>query len=174
MTRIIGAKGNVYDIDYFLKKILALSEEFKITIQAVDAELIYGKNHLISASKHAQRAFEQRKNSTNSLAMEILLYASGERQIQKALQKIGVKKGNIPIAFIFMNRFGYEAKGEISDEIIEKILATFDLKRDDKVLEGDINTLKKFGITKTELNALPESKYGDIILEKVAMVDVIK
>ena len=174
MTRIIGAKGNIYDIDYFFKKILALSEEFKITIQAVDAELIYGKNHLISASKHAQRAFEQRKNLTNSLAMEILLYASGERQIQKALQKIGVKKGNIPIAFIFMNRFGCETKGEISDEIIEKILATFDLKRDDKVLEGDINTLKKFGVLQQELKTVPEDKYGDVILEKVAMVDIIK
>ena len=173
MTRIIGAKGNIYDIDYFFKKILALSEEFKITIQAVDAELIYGKNHLISASKHAKRAFKQEENSTNSLAMEILLYASGEKQIQKAIKKMGVKEGSGNIAFIFDETQG-EKNGKISDKIIDEILDTLDLIKDNKVLEGDRDTLRKFGITQKELKTVPENKYGDIILEKVAMVDIIK
>ena len=63
---------------------------------------------------------------------------------------------------------------QLLHEYYDKYSNAFDLERDDKVLEGDSNTLKKFGITTTELKALSESKYGDIILEKVAMVDVIK
>ena len=173
MIKLVGAKGNIQDIDLFLKEILSLADEYDIVIQVMDADWIYGKNHLISAINHAKRAFEQKNNSTNSLAMEILLYASGERQIQKAIKKIGVKKGKGNIAFVFTNKDNYEIE-KISEEVIEKVLAIFDLEREDKVLEGDSNTLKKFGITKKELNALPESKYGDIILEKVAMVDVIK
>ena len=174
MQKIIGAKGKIQDINSFLKKILSLTDEYDIAIQVMDADWIYGKNHLISAINHAKRAFEQGKNSTNSLAMEILLYASGERQIQKAIKNIGVKKGRDSIAFVFMNRLGCEVEGKISDEIIGEIFTTFGLKRDDKVLEGDSNTLKKFGITQQELRTVPEDKYGDIILEKVAMVDVIK
>lgn len=174
MIKLVGAKGCIQDVDLFLKNIQKISEEYGIVIQAMDADWIYGKNHLISAINHAKRAFEQKKSSTNSFAMEILLYASGDRQIQKAIKKIGVKEGNVRVAFIFTNKEKYEIEQKISEEVIEKILSKFSLIRDDKILEGDSNTLKKFGITKTELNALPESKYGDIILEKVAMVDVIK
>jgi KEOPS complex subunit Cgi121 len=174
LIKLVGAKGNIQDIDLFLKEIQKISEEYSIVIQAMDADWIYVKNHLISAINHAKRAFEQKKNSTNSFAMEILLYASGDRQIQKAIKKIGVKKGSVRVAFIFTNKEKYEIEQKISEEVIEKVLTIFDLERDDKVLEGDSNTLKKFGITKKELNTLPESKYGDIILEKVAMVDVIK
>ena len=173
MIQIIGVKGNIYDIDLFLKEILNLAEEYDIVIQAMDADWIYGKTHLITAINHAKRAFEEKNNSTNSLSMEILLYASGERQIQKAIKNIGVKKGKGNIAFVFTNKDNYEI-AKISEDVIKKVLTIFDLERDDKVLEGDNNTLKKFGITKAELNVLPESKYGDIILEKVAMVDVIK
>ena len=143
-----------------------MSEEYNIVIQVFDADLVFGKNHLISASEHATRAFERGKNSTNSLAMEILLYASGERQIQKSIQKLGVKKGKTKIAFVF--------DGKISDENIDNALGSLDLSRDDKVLEGDINTLRKFGITQQELITVPEDKHGDLILEKIAMVDVIK
>ena len=173
MIHIFGAKGNIKDIDHFLKEILNLTDEYNIVIQAMDADWIYGKNHLISAINHAKRAFRQKNNSTNSLSMEILLYTSGERQIQKAIKNIGVKKGKGNIAFVFTNKDNCEIE-KISEDAIKKVLTIFDLKQDDKVLEGDSNTLKKFGITKNELNTLPESKYGDIILEKVAMVDVIK
>jgi ABC-type sugar transport system substrate-binding protein len=37
-----------------------------------------------------------------------------------------------------------------------------------KVLEGNQNKLKKFGITENELKTVTKSKYGDLILEKVA------
>jgi len=48
------------------------------------------------------------------------------------------------------------------------------LEKDDKVLEGDENTLKSFGLNEMELRTVTKAKYGDLILEKVAMVDIIK
>lgn len=172
MIRVIGAKGNIQDIDLFFKQILSLSKEYKIVIQVIDADIVYGKNHLISASQHAVRAFEQKKNSTNSLAIEILLYASGERQIQRAIQKVGIKKGNVNIALVFVDDF--QENGKMSDNIVSKILEVLSLIREDKVLEGDIETLRKFGITQQELMTVPKDKHKNLILEKVAMVDVIK
>jgi hypothetical protein len=58
--------------------------------------------------------------------------------------------------------------------MINKLLKQLSLDRDDTVLEGNIDTLKKFGIGENEINTVAKAKYGDLILEKVAMVDIIK
>jgi len=174
MIVVFGAHGTINNIDLFLQQLLLFSKKENLVIQAFDATAIYGKDHLISATTHALRAFEQGRNSTNSLALEILLYAAGERQIQKALKKIGVKKGKQQIAFIFMNEMTQKKNKRIDEAVIKKFLGMFHLTSDDKVLKGDRNTLKRFGVTDQELSTIPESKYGDLILEKVALVDVIK
>ena len=44
----------------------------------------------------------------------------------------------------------------------------------DSVLDGSLDTLKNFGIKEEEYNLYEQDKYLDIILEKVAMVDIIK
>ena len=170
MQKIIGAKGKIQDINSFLKKIITLSSRYDMVIQVVNADFVYGKDHLFSAVEHTIRSFKNRMNSLNSLSLEMLLYASGERQIQKAIEKIGIKNGNQKIAFIFIK----ENNRKISDDEVEHVLSSLNLKRDDKVLEGDVDTLKRFGITEDELSTIPESKYGDLLLEKVALVDIIK
>jgi KEOPS complex subunit Cgi121 len=174
MIVVIGARGTIKNIDSFVKHLLLFSKKEKLVIQAFDAAVIYGKNHLISATTHAQRAFEQGRNATNSLALEILLYAAGERQIQKAIQKIGVKKGEQSIAFAITNDMTPKTKGHIEKTVIKKFLRMFHLTSDDQVLEGNKTTLKRFGITEKEITTVQESNYGDLILEKVALVDVIK
>ena len=93
MLKIIGAKGDIQDVDNFLKKVESFAQNHNIIIQAINADLIYGKNHLISAVEHAVRAMDRKTNTTNSLEMEILLYASGERQLKIAIPKMGVKIG---------------------------------------------------------------------------------
>ena len=167
MLKIVGAKGNIQSVDEFLKKLDGISNENNITIQVFDAEVIYGENHLVSAVEHAMRAMDRKTNTTNSLSMEILLYASGERQLKIAIPKMGVKKGQENIAFVFIQ------KG-LTDHLIIDILKQLSLDRDDEVLQGSIDKLKKFGISKNEINTVAKSKYGDLILEKIAMVDIIK
>lgn len=165
MTNIIGATGKIKNIDIFLKKISNIAQENNTIIQVFNADLIYGKKHITSAVEHAKRAMIRKTNTTNTIEMEILLYASGDRQLKNAISKMGVKKGNANIAFFIENK---------SDEIEEIILKELLLKRDDKILKGDVNTLKKFGITDDEIATVSKAKYGHIILEKVAMVDIIK
>ncbi|UCD13787.1 MAG: hypothetical protein JSW60_09570 [Thermoplasmatales archaeon] len=167
MIKIVGAKGNIQSVDSFLKKVDIFAIKHNIVIQAFDADVIYGKNHIISAVAHAIRAIDRKTNSTNSLGMEILLYTSGERQLKIAIPKMGVKNGESNIAFVF-------TEGKISEKEINDIFMQLSLIRDDTVLEGDINTLRKFGISENEIDTMTKAKYGDIILEKVAMVDIIK
>jgi KEOPS complex subunit Cgi121 len=167
MLKIIGATGKIQNVDKFLKNVGEFAKKHDIIIQAMDADMIYGKIHLNSAFEHAKRAIDQKTNTTNSFEMEILLYASGERQLKLAIPKMGVKKGNANVAFVLTN-------GTISDKLIENILEQLSLTRNDKVLVGDEYTLKKFGINKHEFETVTKAKYGDLILEKVAMVDIIK
>ena len=174
MIVVIGARGTIKNINSFVEQLLLFSKKENLVIQVFDATVIYGKDHLISATTHAQRAFEQGRNATNSLALEILLYAAGERQIQKALQKMGVKKGEQEIAFILTNDMTLKTKSRIEKAVIKRLLRTFHLTSDETVLNGTRTTLKRFGITEKEISTVPESNYGDLILEKIALVDVIK
>jgi tRNA threonylcarbamoyladenosine modification (KEOPS) complex Cgi121 subunit len=169
MIKIIGAKGNIQNVDSFLGKIIKYRKEKELIIQAFNADVIYGKEHLASSFKHAKRAFKNKTNSTNSLEMEILLYSSGERQLKLAIPKMGVVSGNSNIAFIFIKE-----KDILTDRIIDEFLVYASLKRDDKVLLGNADTLKKFGIKKNEIKTVTKDKYGHLILEKVARVDIIK
>ena len=168
---IIGAKGKITNVEDFLQTIKNYSKKRNITIQVFNAEMIYGKKHLISAVKHAKRAFERKKNTTNSLGMETLLYASGERQLKQAIPKMGIKKNNTKIALVFLQN---TEKNKIPKKTIDNLLKKLSLTQEDKVLEGNIETLKKFGITQKEIETVTEERYQDLVLEKIALVDIIK
>ena len=170
MIKVIGAKGTIKDVDDFLEKISSFAKKNNLIIQTFDADFVFGKNHILSAVEHAFRAISRKTNTTNSLEKEILLYASGERQLKLAIPKIGVKKGNVKIAIVILKN----KKKIISNKIVDDLLKLFYLTRDDKVLEGDENTLKRFGIKEKELKTVNKAKCSDLILEKVAMVDIIK
>lgn len=167
MIKIIGAKGNISDVDNFLKKVINFSKENNLIIQVFNADLIYGKNHILSAFNHADRAMKTKTNTTNSLEMEILLYASGKRQLKHAIPKMGVKSGNTKIVVAIIG-------SKISNESIDKMLNILSLVRNDKVIQGNIDTLKKFDIGQNEIKTVAENKYEDLILEKIALVDTVK
>jgi len=173
MITIIGTNGDFSDITKFMEKINNFSEKNNVTIQVFNADMIYGKEHLISAVNHAKRAMKENKNSTKTLSMEILLYASGERQLKHAIPKMGIKKGKGSIAFVFTNNLNDNSDKDSSD-LINSFIEEFKLIIDDKVLEGSDDTLEKFGIKKNEIETVAKDKLGDLILEIVAMVDIIK
>jgi len=169
LFKIFGAKGKIENVDNFLKYISNFAQKNNLLIQVFDADMIFGEIHIFSAFKHAQRAVKRKTNTTNSLEMEIILYASGERQLKLAIPKMGIKKGIVNIAFILISK-----KNQITNKIIDELLDSTCLNKDDQVLFGNINTLKNFGVNEHEINTVTKPKYEDLILEKVAMVDVIK
>ena len=174
MIKVIGARGSIADVDLFLQKLIEFATKEQLVVQALNADMVYGKEHLLSAAEHALRSWAQGTNATNSLTLEILLYAAGERQIQKAIRKMGVRTGKQSIALLLVDMKKQKRNRKAYDRVIDKLLCTFHLTSDDKVLEGNNDTLKHFGITAEELRTVPKTMYGDLILERVAMVDVLK
>jgi tRNA threonylcarbamoyladenosine modification (KEOPS) complex Cgi121 subunit len=89
---------------------------------------------------------------SRSLAMEILLYISGSRQISEALDRVGVRGDTEKIVVVAVTKSREEA------ERINDYLAKSNLKTDDALLDewtpSRKSTLRKvFGLTEKELQA---------------------
>ena len=156
---IIGAKGKI-GIDKLIKKM----HKFCSLCQVFDASIICGKEHVMAAYKHAKRAFKYKKNISNSIEIEILLYAAGKRQIKDAIKFAGAKE-NGKYAFLFIGK---------SEKEVKSFLENIGLEIDNNILKPTIKKLKKFGITEKELKTVDKSMYADLVLEKIAMIELQK
>jgi KEOPS complex subunit Cgi121 len=165
VIRIIGAAGEI-DVQKVLGIVGKLSSEWKVQIALLDAELVFGREHVLSAFEHAERAFGNGTNTAKTLATELILYASGDRQISVAIEKMGIKDGSKRVAIAILD--------EIEDARMSELLEKLGLKRDDDVLLPEGKSLEAFGISENELAAVPEERRRDLVLEKVALVDLIK
>jgi tRNA threonylcarbamoyladenosine modification (KEOPS) complex Cgi121 subunit len=165
--RIIGCRGKVDSVDEFIQQARDFLSDHgtqdATTLQFIDADFVLGKEHILMAVEYAQRAFERKENISSSLGIEILIYAAGEPQINNAIKKIGLKDGNEKVAVIM---------DEGLDE--KTLLSVLNLQRDDDVLTFEEYKLKKIGIDEIEFSAVKKDSVLDLVLERVAMVDVKK
>ena len=156
---IVGARGEVHGLSQLLNR---LQSARRGHVLALDAGMICGREHLESAVEHALRAFARGTNSANDIMMETILYASGERQISKAREKMSVKEGADSVALVLF--------GASKDDVL-KITG---LEEDDAVLECSRSKLIRFGIEPGELDAAPSGRTSDLALERVAFVEILK
>lgn len=168
---LAGGTCTIDDHNVFIKRVQRFADEQGSIIQVFNAEKIYGKTHLLSAVHHALRSEKENRMTTNSLEMELFLYASGERQLKLAIPKMGVHTGLNSIAVIIINRLKPSKNAE---DIIDRFFSLMDITHNDDVLNGDVNTLLSFGIGPEEINTVSEKRYDILILEKIAIIDIIK
>jgi KEOPS complex subunit Cgi121 len=168
---VIGGKTNIENVDEYIRNTLLYAEKNHVHIQLFNAEMIAGKTHLELALSHTLRAIQEGRMSTQSLEMELLLYASGERQLKHAIPKIGIKSGKSGIAIIFITDVH---KGDFLCDIVDDYMNRFKINRDDTVLKATKKKILKWGISEKEIQTLKDKKYEELIFERIAMVDVIK
>jgi KEOPS complex subunit Cgi121 len=176
--KIVAGTVSINSVDDFLSVSREIARKYAVTIQAMDAGLIVGEEHITSAVKKAIRAVEKRKSITSDLGLEILLYAAGKRQIERALT-MGVTEGDKKVAIVIV-----DARGEKDlDVVAEEVRRKTGLKEEpirDLELEVEHNEHKRdklkkfFAITEEELNAVGEHKLKMLVLERVALLDVLK
>jgi len=122
----------------------------------MDQRYVCGRDHILSAVMHAERAFEHGTNRSKTLLTETILYAAGERQISKALAKMRPEDGcGEMVAAVF----------GVSDLRLDAIGAV----RDDDIFKCTNEKIKGLGL-ETSDDIPPE----DLVLEMVAMMDVQK
>ncbi len=141
----LGFKNiKVGNIDNLLNVIRAKMGE--IEIQVFDADRIAGPDHLLFASLKALKAFKQKRNISDSVPVEVILYASGQRQIRKAIQMLGVRPETSSLAVVAIT-----SKSEEMGQIVETVERLIGGTQDNAVLEisdSKARTLMKlFGLT---------------------------
>lgn len=80
------------------------SEARRSTVQVVDARYIAGYRHLLFATLGAVHAFSVGSNISQTMAMEILLYISGQRQIQRAIELVGVRRASRDVGIVVVSQ----------------------------------------------------------------------
>lgn len=163
MIRILEGTIFIDNMEDFLDRIKKISKEKNITIQALDADKLAGEKHIRFAVEKAMNSFKAGTNIANDLAKEIMLYASGTRQISKAMS-LGIHKGKNNIALVAVGA--------------EPDLSAFNELKPEHVLEYNVSKknviMEIFNITVDEIEAVGEEKIPELVLERVALVDVIK
>lgn len=163
-----------------IKNVEKLFEEIRnkikeATIQLFEANSIAGKEHLYFATLNALTAFKNRTNISNNLTMEILLYASAQRQIANALKKIGIKQETRNVAAVIITE-----KREQINQLTELLSKLLHARPNDKVIELTERKLKKikklFEIsekefqTKKEIIGSEREALRDLVIEHMALL----
>ena len=145
-------------------------------VQFFNAKLVAGWEHLYFAALNAVNALENKLNISNSLSIEILLYASAQRQIKEAVKSIGIHPNCKEVAVVILANTRSKISSLLST--VSELLTGG--VQDDKILEltdEKFKDIKKlFGISDTELKAKLEKKGGekealtDLVIEHVALL----
>lgn len=173
---VLGFKEvRILSVKNFLNKVRKKTNN--IPLQIFDANCIAGEKHILFATLNALNAFKQNRNISKSIEVEILIYASGQRQITKALEMIGLKEDTSEIAVAFITTKENEIK-RIKADVSEIVPG----RRDDKVVGFQKHKLKKiievYNIVDLDLNAFLNlnKNFWDAlvvnIIEKTALLAV--
>lgn len=125
------------------------------TFQFLNADRVAGRDHLFFAALNALKAFAQNTNFASRLDIEILLYASCQDQITRALSMVGLSPKTNRVAFLVLT--------ELEDEAVRSFDSVSSLVGvpDDSVLEvneAKFGELKQiFSVSDLELEAITET-----------------
>jgi len=162
----------VADVDSLIEKLS--TEASPNTFQVFDADRVAGWRHLFFAALNAVKAFKCGYNVSKSLGMEILVYASCQRQIREAFRRVGVRPGCTRIALIVLS----ETRQGCSETYrrCARLLGA----EDDSVLEvsGEkLEVIKEiYGVTPQEMDSRGGEAPGEavswLIVERMALLSV--
>ena len=167
-TSIVSGLVQIEDLRKFLKTLSEISSINNVTIQALDADKIAGERHVRFAVKKATDAMEAHTNVANDLGVEIMRYAAGERQIEKAFS-IGLHEGENSAVFVIVGEEQSLSLAVIAllEIIDEKPLLDYSVSKQKSIIS-------QFNITESEIEAVGEDKIPELVIERVALVDVLK
>ena len=169
-------KASISDPEETLKQLRSLSSE--VQVQLVKADLIGGPEHLQFAARNALHSFGGPQRRSKSLAVELLLYISCQRQIAKAIKLLGVDSKDLRVALVALSG----SKDAIL-ELDRQANALIGGERDENLIEigsrQKMHVLQRsYGVTSREMEATGFVGEADslvlkrLIIERSALLDI--
>lgn len=169
--QVICGTVRIEDLSVFLKKINTTASENEVTIQGLNADLIAGEKHLHFAVGKALRAIASGSNVAKDPGIEIMRYAAGERQIERSFS-IGLHEGENNVVFVLLGKMDNllialsELRKLIEEKPCSELLAYSSFKRK--------GILSLFRITDEEIEASGEEHIPELVIERVALANLVK
>jgi tRNA threonylcarbamoyladenosine modification (KEOPS) complex Cgi121 subunit len=163
----------VGDAEEFVKEVRKEKRQC-VWVQFFDAELVATWQHLHFAVLNALIAFKNERNISKSVAMEVMLYASAQRQIRRAIDFMGVKCASVNVAVVIIGERLDSVKAVLS-AVSKRIGA----EPDETVLELSRKKVQRireaFGISEKELETVMEKDNADqalvkLVIERMALL----
>ena len=146
----------------------------KMEVQILDVAGIAGIDHLRFAVLNALKAQAQGKQATGALAVEILLYASGQRQIKNAIAHLGVSRDSRHVAVVAV-----AGERAALERLVSELPNITMGRADESVLqEGDDATIRRiFGLSDDQMEAVAgkgsrKERMTKLVIEKMALLSV--
>jgi len=145
-------------------------------VQLFDGERIAGREHLEIAAINALHAFKNGLNVSRTLAMETLLYASAQRQIEVAIRSLGVDRESRTVGIVAFSETKDEAE-KFEAEVSKLVQASLDDSLlDDWSDEKTRAIIALYEIKSAEVEAIRTSEQdvrnavGKAVVERVALL----
>ena len=164
------------DPEGILRKLRSIDD--RVQVQLFKPALVAGPEHLRFAARNALDSFRGKSPRSRSLAVELLIYASCQRQISRAIRLLGVEPGDSQVLVVALSD---------SREALERLAAETRL-----VIRGELNDglvqigsrnkfaslLRAYGVSKREIEAARFSEESDsdvlkrLIVERSALLRI--
>lgn len=159
--QVVEGVADIEDVEAFVGRLDEAGDEHGATVQAFDARSVVDREHLERALEFADRAIDRGEAIARDRGVEILLYAAGRRQINRALA-MGVSAGECPVAVIVDGGDEAGAAGDVRDLLDPaETLGAYDREM----------VMDFFGVTAAELDAT-SGTLADLVRERVALLTV--
>ncbi|NHI83079.1 MAG: hypothetical protein EAX81_02070 [Candidatus Thorarchaeota archaeon] len=143
-------------------ELLEIAEKYSknlLALQFFNPDLIAGVEHLLSASQNALNALTGQYYKARSLDVEIILYASCQRQIGVALNTLGIRDKPASVALVAIAE-----DSEVVCRTVAEIISLIGIEAPNpfQVTEERISRIAThFGIESTEIQTVSESETLD-------------
>ena len=149
-----------------LVKLASEKDEGIYAIQFLDSSLIVSIGHLLSAAQNAVNAWKGDYMLTRGLDAEILVYASAQRQISRAIENLGIRDGLQSIALVVVGGSKKDVRNVITKMITkvgEEAKTAFvpDRERLERIMHH-------YGVNEKEVKALTDSDEVEIWAEALS------
>jgi KEOPS complex subunit Cgi121 len=149
-----------------LVKLASEKDEGIYAIQFLDSSLIVSIGHLLSAAQNAVNAWKGDYMLTRGLDAEILVYASAQRQISRAIENLGIRDGLQSIALVVVGGSKKDVRNVITKMITkvgEEAKTAFvpDRERLERIMHH-------YGVNEKEVKALTDSDEIEIWAEALS------
>ncbi|GAA0544096.1 KEOPS complex subunit Cgi121 [Halorubrum ejinorense] len=194
-VRLVAGTVDIDDLDAFLADCDAIAADTGAVVQAFDADLVVSATQLREAARLAARAIARGEAVARDPGVEILLYAAGRRQIDRALE-LGVSEGersvailvadfgdvpgadrpaaDLPAAVEAARSLAVDSARSLPGDSIDRPDAKGPADGDHFEAAFDEDRVREFyGVTDREL-AATNGGVADVVRERVALLDVEK